>query len=73
MSKDPYTVYISKEVDHRSQQLLPERNKNSFTLSNSIVSIRKKSLTCILSELISFEHKSLQYLHAFCVDLITLK
>ena len=32
-----------------------------------------QSLTCILSELISFEHKSLQYLHAFCVDLITLK
>ena len=43
--------------------------KNTFTYSNSIVSIHSKSLSCILSELISFELKSLQYLHAFGIDL----
>ena len=45
--------------------------KNSFTLSNSNVSIHSKSLSCILSEFISFERKSFQYLHALSVDLTT--
>ena len=48
-----------------------EEIKISFTLSNPFVSICKKSLSCIVSELISFEPKSLQYLHAFGVDLTT--
>ena len=64
-------AFFEKLINEVCSSCLKEM-KDSFTLSNSIVSIHSKSLSCILSELISFEHKSLQYLHAFGVDLTTL-
>ena len=61
-------VFLEKLINEAFSSCLKEM-KNSFTLTNSIVSIHSNSLSCILSELISFEQKSLQYLHAFDVDL----
>ena len=63
-------VFLEKLINEACSSCLKEM-KNSFTLTNSIVSIHSDSLSCILSELISFEQKSLQYLHAFDVDLTT--
>ena len=63
-------AFFEKLINEVCSSCLKEM-KDSFTLSNSIVSIHSKSLSCILSELISFECKSLQYLHVFGVDLTT--
>ena len=63
-------VFPEKFINEVCSSFLKEM-KNSFTLSNLIISIDSKSLSCILRELISFERESLQYLHAFGVDLTT--
>ena len=63
-------AFFEKLINEVCSSCLKEM-KDSFTLSNSIVSIHSKSLSCILSELISFGRKSLQYLHAFGANLTT--
>ena len=63
-------AFLEKLINEVCSSCLKEM-KNSFTLSNSIVSIHSKSLSCILSKLISFECKTLQYLHAFGIHLTT--
>ena len=63
-------AFLEKLINEVCSYCLKEM-KDRFTMSNSIVSIHSKSLSCILSEFISFEHKSLQYLHVFGVILLT--